>query len=246
MKTQTTKKEKPVKTSLKGSRLWGLLWFFVLFLIDQVTKIIADVYLMTHGNTAITLIPGMLEFGPMHYNRGFAFSALAGSVQWLKMTLVFSTVVLMLILAIVYWKTDNKRTLFRLALVFILAGGMANFADRVYYRVWDPASANGGYRDGVRDMLYVKILFDFGFCNFADFFIVGGGIMMVLSLLFFDTYALVPVGKYKKLAVEADKKADEEKSKKLAKKQAKQQAKAQKKAQKQPQAEVEEKQENQA
>ena len=45
---------------------------------------------------------------------------------------------------------------------------------------------------------------DFGVCNFADFFIVGGAIAMIFTLLFFDTDAFFPKGKYKALAKEAE------------------------------------------
>lgn len=200
MKKENTKKnEKTFTNSLKGSRLWGILLFLILVVADHFTKAIADMYLV--GKT-VPIIPGMLELGPMSYNRGFAFSSLAGGETWLKFALVMLTVIFMAVLALVYFKMDKNRTLFRLALIFIVAGGVANFIDRINYSVWDASSANGGFRDGVRDMLYVKILFDFGFCNLADFFIVGGCIMLVLALVFFDVQALWPKGKYKTLAME--------------------------------------------
>ncbi len=209
-------KVKEVKTSLKGSRFWGVLWFIILFLIDQVTKLVAEVYL---GNNAtpkpLKIVPNVLEFafGPMHYNRGFAFSAFAGENPWLKFALVMSTAVLMLILIIVYFKSNSKRGLFRCALVLIIAGGMANFVERVYFQVWDPATASA-VPNGVRDMLHVVIFFDFGYCNFADFFIVGGAILMILSLLFFDIYAICPVGKYRKIAKELSAQAKAKKAEK--------------------------------
>ena len=49
---------------------------------------------------------------------------------------------------------------------------------------------------------------DFGVCNFADFFIVGGAIALIVSMLFFDTDAFFPVGKYKALAQEAEERAE--------------------------------------
>ena len=42
--------------------------------------------------------------------------------------------------------------------------------------------------------------FGFAVCNFADFFITFGVVMLVLALLFFDKDAAFPIGKYKKLA----------------------------------------------
>ena len=60
---------------------------------------------------------------------------------------------------------------------------------------------------------------DFTVCNFADFFIVGGAIFLILSLLFLDRDAMFPVGKYKALAKEQEaldqeKKAQKENEKK--------------------------------
>ena len=210
-KEKTKKNEKTFTNSLKGSRWWGLLLFLILVLLDQVTKAVADVYFNPQEGVKMTLIPGMLVLGPMSYNRGFAFSSLAGSDITVKLLLVMLTAVLMLILIIVYCKADKRRTLFRIALIFIIAGGLANFMDRINYRVWESASYNNGFRDGVRDMLYVKIIFDFGYCNLADFFIVGGCVMLVLAMLFFDSHAIFPLGKYKKYSVEATQKANEKK-----------------------------------
>ena len=193
-------------------------YFLILVILDQVTKAVADVYFNPQEGVKMTLIPGMLVLGPMSYNRGFAFSSLAGSDITVKLLLVMLTAVLMAVLAFVYFKMDKNRTFFRLALIFIIVGGMANFIDRINYGVWDPLYENNGFRDGVRDMLYVKIIFDFGCCNLADFFIVGGCVMLVLAMLFFDSHALYPHGKYEKLAVEANRQANEKKRQKYNKK----------------------------
>ena len=70
----------------------------------------------------------------------------------------------------------------------------------MYYRVWDPAT----FPLGVRDMVDLN-RFGFAVCNFADFFIVGGAIALVLALLFFDKEAMFPLTeKYKALAKEAE------------------------------------------
>ena len=71
--------------------------------------------------------------------------------------------------------------------------------DRVYYRVWELDCVYG-----VRDMVDLDRL-GFAVCNFADFFITGGAVALVLALLFFDRDALFPTGKkYKGLAQEAE------------------------------------------
>ena len=60
---------------------------------------------------------------------------------------------------------------------------------------------------------------DFGVCNFADFFISGGAVLFILSLLFFDKDAIFPVGeKYKALAKEAQEAEEKKKAEKEAEK----------------------------
>ena len=220
MKTENKKQdERTFTNSMKASRWWGLLVFVILVIVDQLTKIIADVYFnlkVPPYYTSIRIIPGVLELGPMSYNRGFAFSFLAGGQPIIKFLMVWASFILMGVLGYVYYKTDKNRTWFRWALIFIIAGGVANFIDRANYYVWAGQEyewiVDGQhFRDGVRDFIYVKLIFDFGFCNLADFFIVGGCIALILAMLFFDSYALYPHGKYEKLAVETARRNNEKK-----------------------------------
>ena len=209
MEDKTLLQEKEKKDSLKGSWLFGALLFLILLLIDQVTKIVADVYFveMAGANSRIVIIENMIELC-ISYNRGIAFSSFENSSTAVKMGIVVGTGVMMLALAVFYLATDKRRTLLRVALVFIIAGGVGNLIDRVYYQVWNPETM-AIVRDGVRDMVRVNIVFDFGVCNFADFFITGGAVLLILALLFFDTDAIYPLGKkYKALAKEAQEKAE--------------------------------------
>ena len=114
----------------------------------------------------------------------------------------------MVALTVFYFCVDKRRAWLRNALVFIIAGGVGNLIDRVYYQIWIPSAY------GVRDMVDLSA-FGFGVCNFADFFIVGGAIVMMLGLLFFDSMAMFPLTeKYKALAKEEEEK---EEAKKIAK-----------------------------
>lgn len=208
------------KNSLKGSRLWGVLLFAILVFIDQITKIVADVYFgnVPSAPESIAIIPGVIEL-TMEYNRGIAFSMFSGAGQAGKIAIVVGTALIMLAISVLYFKIDKRRTLLRIALVLIVAGGVGNLIDRIYYQVWDPATATG-FRDGVRDMVRVDFkIMDFGVCNFADFFISGGAVLFILSLLFFDKDAIFPVGeKYKALAKEAQEAEEKKKAEKEAKK----------------------------
>lgn len=187
--------------------LWGMLLFFILILIDQLTKLFADVYFSATGApNEITLVDGWLWLR-MTYNRGIAYGLGENAPPALKIAVIALTALIMAGLAVWYFITDKDRRFLRTALVFVVAGGVGNLIDRVHYRVWDPATNPLG----VRDMVDLD-RFGFAVCNFADFFITAGAVMLVLSLLFFDKDAVFPIGKYKKLAQaeEADAGAKEE------------------------------------
>ena len=174
------------------SVLWGVFWIFVMVIIDQLTKLVADAYLK---EKVIDIIPGWISLR-LTYNQGIAYGQLSDVDVWVKMLIIAATGVLMLVFAIVYMRLDVRRSLLRAALVMVVAGGIGNLIDRVYFQVWDP---NALY--GVRDMVDLS-RFGFAVCNFADFFICIGAALLVLSILFFDKDALFPVGKYKALALE--------------------------------------------
>ena len=174
--------------------LWGMLLFFILILIDQLTKLFADVYFSATGAPdKITLIDGWLWLR-ITYNRGISYGLGASSSPALKIAVIVLTAVMMAGLLFWYFKLGKNRSFLRTALVFVVAGGVGNLIDRVHYRVWDPTT-----NLGVRDMVDLS-KFGFAVCNFADFFITAGAVMLVLSLLFFDKDAVFPTPKYKKLA----------------------------------------------
>lgn len=184
------------------SVLWGIFWLFVLVIIDQLTKLAADAYLQ---GERIDVIPGWISLC-ITYNQGIAYGQLSNVDVWVKILIVAATGVLMLVFTIVYLRLDVRRSLLRAALVMVVAGGIGNLIDRVYFQVWDP---NALY--GVRDMVDLS-RFGFAVCNFADFFICIGAALLVLSILFFDTDALFPTGKYKELAEEYELADHEEQS----------------------------------
>ncbi len=217
------KKNQGGVSALKGSCLWGILLFLVLIIVDQITKAAADVYFNMEGSPDYVAVVPNWVYLTITYNRGISYGMGSNASTGVKIAVVAATAVMMLGIAIAYFKIDKRRSLLRLACVFVVAGGVGNLIDRVYYRVWDPTTA-AVIRDGVRDMVDISSI-GFAVCNFADFFISAGAVMLVLACLFFDSYAYAPKGKYKELAAEAEEKekakAEAKKAKKLAKKKAK-------------------------
>lgn len=192
--------------SLKGSVLWGILLFLILVFIDQITKFLTVAYFGEDRFSKIEILPDLIYLR-LSYNPGIAFSMFGQSEGWVKGFITIVTAVLMVGLTVFYFCLDKRRAWLRNALVCIIAGGVGNLIDRVYYQIWIPSSY------GVRDMVDLSA-FGFGICNFADFFIVGGAIALALALFFLDTEALKPIGKYKALAQETQEKEERKKAEK--------------------------------
>ncbi len=191
--------------------LWGMLLLGLLLLVDMLTKIVADAYFSMEGAPkVIDIIPGYLDLR-MSYNQGIAFSIGSDAPMPAKIALVAGTGVLFMGLLVFFFVLDKRRTWLRVSLVFVVAGGIGNFIDRALY-IADP-----NLLAGVRDMVRLKIWFmDFGVCNFADFFIVGGAIALILALLFFDGAAMYPLTeKYKALAKEMEEREEAKKKAKV-------------------------------
>lgn len=199
-KEKKIKKEKKAPKGARYSAWWGVLIFALLVFVDQITKAVADSCFTT--STHIPVIKGWIEL-TLSYNPGISFGWASDWPVWGKITLVAATGVVMLGLTIYYFCMDGRRRFLRTAVVFVVAGGVGNLIDRLYYKVW---ALDSSATTGVRDMVDLS-RFGFAVCNFADFFITAGAIMFVLSLLFFDKNAIFPVGKYKRLS-EEDKDAE--------------------------------------
>lgn len=188
------------KYKARRTVMWGVVLFALLVIIDQVTKMLGDIWLPEKSFTekGIPVIPGWIYLAKT-YNPGIAYGQFGDAKAWVKIAIIIGTAILMAVFAVFYFKIDARRTFLRTAIIFIVAGGVGNLIDRVYFRVWDAEALYG-----VRDMVDLS-RFGFAVCNFADFFITGGAVALVLSLLFFDRDAMFPVGKkYKALAKEVE------------------------------------------
>ena len=190
------------------SYLWGIGLFALLLIIDLVTKIAAEKYFSGDRRyDSIDVIPGWISLR-LTYNDGIAYGIGGDSAPALKIFVIALTAVMMAALAFLFFKIDKRRVFLRVALVLVVAGGVGNLIDRLYFRVWEADCLLG-----VRDLVELS-RFGFAVCNFADFFISIGAVMLVCAFLFFDRDAFFPQGKYKELAKEA---AEAEERKKVLK-----------------------------
>ena len=132
---------------------------------DQLVKAWAKTSLMDVGT-----IPVIKDVFHLTYaeNRGAAFSMLEGQ-RWFFIVL---TSVMLVVIAVAFFKEFFKGIWGKTTLVFIFAGAVGNFIDRVWL----------GF---VVDMFDFRLI-DFPIFNVADIFLTVGAAMGIIYILFID------------------------------------------------------------
>ena len=132
---------------------------------DQIVKAWAKTSLIDVGT-----IPVIKDIFHLTYaeNRGAAFSMLEGQ-RWFFIVL---TSVMLVVIAVAFFKEFFKGIWGKTTLVFIFAGAVGNFIDRVWL----------GF---VVDMFDFRLI-DFPIFNVADIFLTVGAIMGIIYILFID------------------------------------------------------------
>ena len=165
--------------------LYALL-FFVLLLVDQLTKALAYATEVSH----LAIIPGYFEIDMLrnpatdNLNTGMSFG-IAGDEPWAIPVFIAITCVALVVFLIVVMKLPSKKRFLRVSIVFIMAGAAGNLIDRAVL-------------EGVRDFIYMNLGFTSFWNNVADLVITAGAVMFILALLFIDDDALFRFGKRKK------------------------------------------------
>lgn len=131
-------------------------------IIDQVIKYFVAMYLPQAG--VVTAIPHLLD---LYYveNRGVAFGMFE-NMRWIFVALT-SVIIVILLYIIIFKKIRSK--MFLISSALIIGGGIGNLIDRVLY----------GY---VID--YLQLSFFSPVCNFADYAVTVGTVLLVIYLLF--------------------------------------------------------------
>lgn len=136
----------------------------VLVIIDQIIKYFVSAYLQPVGS--INVIDNLFSLVYVE-NRGVAFGMFSG-MHWVFIAL---TSVLLAIIIFYMFKKRPKGRFFYICVALIVGGGVGNLIDRIFY----------GY---VID--YISLSFFPPVCNFADYCITAGTILLVIYLLFFS------------------------------------------------------------
>lgn len=136
----------------------------VLVVIDQVIKYFVSAYLQPVGS--VSVIDNLFSLTYVE-NKGVAFGMFS-DMRWVFVAL---TSVLLAIIMFYMFKKRPKGKFFYICAALIIGGGIGNLIDRIFY----------GY---VID--YLSLSFFSPVCNFADYCITAGTIMLVIYLLFFS------------------------------------------------------------
>ena len=136
----------------------------VLVIIDQIIKYFISAYLQPVGS--VSVIDNLFSLTYVE-NKGVAFGMFS-DMRWIFVAL---TSVLLAIIIFYMFKKRPKGKFFYICAALIIGGGLGNLIDRIFY----------GY---VID--YLSLSFFPPVCNFADYCITAGTIMLVIYLLFFS------------------------------------------------------------
>jgi signal peptidase II len=129
--------------------------------IDQASKAWAQASLPY--NRSVKVIPGWLSFG-LFRNTGASFGAFSGHSDWL----LVAVSVLLLVIALIFWRGLARDRTTVIALALILGGGLSNLIDRVRMQA-------------VVDFIQFRFWpADF---NLADVAVRGGALALLVSVL---------------------------------------------------------------
>lgn len=138
----------------------------LLVVIDQLLKLLVVNTIKTGG--PVTVLDPLLRFVYVE-NKGAAFGMLENQ-RWIFISL---TAIVMVVLIVVLFRAKNRSKLFFVSLALIIGGGVGNLIDRIFL----------GY---VVD--YIQLSFFPPVCNFADYCITFGTVLLVIYLFFVSDF----------------------------------------------------------
>lgn len=147
-------------------RIKHLIYFIILLAIDQASKYWARINLRKNG--PISILPGVLKL-QYHENTGAVWGILTGKTAMLSVI----TVILSILLVFLYFQIpkDKKYRPIQIIWVFILAGAVGNFIDRISLKY-------------VVDFIYFELI-DFPIFNIADSYLTVSCFLLLFLGIFY-------------------------------------------------------------
>ncbi len=141
----------------------GIMASVILYVIDQVTKLLAKMYVS--DTPGISVIPGVFELFYLE-NRGAAF----GMMENRQIFFIVIAIIMILFAGYIYIKLPYSRfyTPLRIICILIAAGAVGNMTDRI---IWNY----------VIDFLYISLI-DFPVFNIADCYVCIAAVAAIVLL----------------------------------------------------------------
>lgn len=143
--------------------MWVTFFIIVFVAVDQILKYVVSTNLK-HAED-IMIIPNLLSLTYVE-NRGAAFGMLQNQRLFF---VIFAVAMIAFFVYLIRYKNFNDK-MFLIAATLIISGGIGNLIDRLFL----------GY---VVD--YIKLSFFSPVCNFADYCITFGTVILVIYVMFF-------------------------------------------------------------
>ena len=157
----------------------------ILITIDLLTKHYEELF-----DWNFKIIQGFIEISGNIRNQGCAFSFLNAHPEIGQPIFITLTFIMLAFLIPAFIFLPERSIVTKITVSVIIAGAVGNLVDRLAFRE-------------VRDFIGLNMLFNKGYlvyCNFADFCIVVGAILLVIDLLFLNEWAVFPLTKTAKAA----------------------------------------------
>lgn len=133
---------------------------------DQLIKYFVAAFLKPVG--AVSVVDNLIDL--IYYeNHGMSFGMMEGA-RWI---FVIFTAVAMVVMIYLLFRNKNEKKMYYISIALIIGGGVGNMIDRILY----------GY---VID--YFRVSFFPPICNFADYCIVIGAVLLAVYILFFSSF----------------------------------------------------------
>lgn len=147
-------------------RIRHFIYLILLVVVDQVSKYWARITLKKDG--PISIIPSVLKL-QYHENTGAVWGIMTGKTLFLTII----TVILSILLIFIYFKIpkDKKYLPVQIIWVFIIAGAIGNFIDRITLKY-------------VVDFIYFELI-DFPIFNIADTYLTVSCILLLVLGIFY-------------------------------------------------------------
>lgn len=134
--------------------------------LDQLIKYLVAVNLKPVGS--VEVIPNLFSLTYVE-NKGAAFGIMS-NMRWVF--IVFTLIIIAILIYIII-KNKIQSKLFNISAILLIGGGIGNLIDRIFF----------GY---VID--YLSVSFFPPVCNFADYCITAGTVILVIYLIFYSDF----------------------------------------------------------